>query len=93
MTLRKLAIFFKVSVPCVENDVVHCLHQLVEPLIRRYLPAVNAGHVELVAISVAFLNAFGVVDAFSILIQRSLSNHNDYHFGNSKNKLLKSDRC
>jgi hypothetical protein len=70
MTLRKVAMFFKRSARLVQNDVVHCLNQLIHPLTGRFLPATNVGDIEPDAIFADFPNAFGVVDSFPVFISR-----------------------
>jgi hypothetical protein len=79
MTLQKLAIFFKASIRLVQNGVVHCVHELVESLSQRFLSVENASDIQPVAIFADFPNAFGVVDASPISIQRPHFNQKDYY--------------
>jgi hypothetical protein len=73
----------------VQNNIVHCLDELVQPLTRCFLPAANASNMQPDAIFVHFPNAFGVVDAPLIFIQKSQSNQNDYDSGKCKTDCMK----
>jgi hypothetical protein len=79
MTRRKLAVFVEASIRLVQNDVVHCLHELVHPLTRRFLLAPNTGDLEPDAIFTDFSNAFRVIDSSSVFIQRPPSKQADYY--------------
>jgi hypothetical protein len=52
-----------------QNDMVYCLYDLVQPLTQRFLPAANASDLQPAAIFADFPNAFGVVDASPVLIR------------------------
>jgi hypothetical protein len=61
ITFWKLAVFFKISLRIVQNDVLHWLHELIQPLTQRFLPDADASYIQPVAIFADFPNAFGVV--------------------------------
>jgi hypothetical protein len=77
MTLHKIAVFFKASIRLMQNDMMHCLRELVGQLSQRFLTAANASDVQPIALFADFPNAFGVVDASPIFIRRPQSNQND----------------
>jgi hypothetical protein len=54
MRLRKLAVFFKVSITLVQSDAVNCLCELVHLLSRRFLPP----HISLVSKQMRYLHIF-----------------------------------
>jgi hypothetical protein len=64
-----------------QNDVVYCLYELIEPLTGHMLTAANARDIQTHAILEHFPNALDVVDASAVFIHRADADEADYDSG------------